>query len=179
MEHKNGNWTIKETEKKFHNDFFTVYEDKVIKPDGKDGTYATIKFIPGVAVLPIDESGNVYLTCQFRYALGCDNVEAVCGAINDESPAKAAKREAKEELGIEAHQWVSLGKIQTDTSITNSTSHLFLARGLTFSQPEQESTEEIKTVIMKLDDAVQKVLSGEITNGPTCVLILKAAANGK
>ena len=65
MERKNGNWTIKKTEKKFANDFFKVFNDKVIQPDGKDGSYATIEFVSGVTVLPIDDEDFVYLTNSF------------------------------------------------------------------------------------------------------------------
>ena len=39
MGRKNGNWTIKGRRKIFENDFFKVFEDEVIQPDGKDGTY--------------------------------------------------------------------------------------------------------------------------------------------
>ena len=70
MERKNGDWTIKSTEKKFGNGFFSVFEDQVVRPDGKDDKYATVHFKPGAAVLPIDDEGNVYLTRQFRYASG-------------------------------------------------------------------------------------------------------------
>jgi NTP pyrophosphohydrolases including oxidative damage repair enzymes len=175
MDKMNGDWTIKNREKKFENDFFSVFEDEVTRPDGRPGKYATIRFKPGVAVLPVDPDGFIYLTCQFRYALGCKNIEAICGAIDGDEPLEAAKRETKEELGIEADDWTSLGKIQTDTSITNSTTHLFLARKLTFGQPRREPTEEIETVRMALSEALEKVINGEITNGPTCMLILKAS----
>lgn len=173
MEKKKGNWTVKDTHTRFENDFFKVYEDDVIQPDGKPGTYATIKFPAGIAVLPVDDDGTVYLTRQFRYALGGMNIEVVCGAIEGEDALEAAKRETKEEVGIEAGEWISLGKIQTDTSITNSTSHLFLARDLKFGKPESEGTEDIELVKMPIKEAVEKVLSGEITNGQTCVLVLK------
>lgn len=112
MSKKNGNWTINETENKFENEFFKVSEDKVIPPDGKEGLYATIVIIEGVAVLPIDDDGNAYITRQFRYALGRKNLEAIAGGINKGEPLENAKREAKEELGIEANEWISLGKIE-------------------------------------------------------------------
>ena len=174
MEKKNGDWTIKDTKKIYENDFFKVFEDDVIKPDGKDGKYATIHFKSGACVLPVDDEGNIYLTRQFRYALGREDLEVAAGAIEDEDRLAAAKREAREELGIEAENWTELGKIESDTSITNSTAYLFLARKLSFHEPRREETEQIKTVKMKLDDAVQKVMSGEITHGQTCILVLKA-----
>ena len=175
MERKNGNWTIKATRKIFENDFFKVFEDEVIQPDGKDGTYATICFARGVSVLPMDEDGFVYLTKQFRYAIGRSDLEVVSGAVEDEEPLEAARRETKEELGIEAGDWTDLGKIESDTSITNSTAYLFLARKLTFGEPEREGTEQIETVKMKFGEALEKVMNGGITHGQTIALILKTA----
>jgi ADP-ribose pyrophosphatase len=174
MKKKNGEWTIKDTKKIFGNDFFTVFEDEVIQPDGKDGKYATIDFVPGVAVLPIDDEGNVYITRQFRYALGRMNLEVLAGGVEDEGELEAAKREAREELGIEAESWTYLGRVESDTSITTSRCHLYLARKLTFRKPEREATEDIETVKMTLDEAVEKILNNEITHGQTCALVLKA-----
>jgi 8-oxo-dGTP pyrophosphatase MutT (NUDIX family) len=174
MKRKNGNWTIKDRRKVFENSFFKVFEDDVIQPDGQDGKYATICFVRGVSVLPMDDDGFIYITRQFRYAIGREDLEVVSGAIETEEPLKAAKREAKEELGIEAEEWTDLGKIESDTSITNSTAHLFLARRLSFGEPEREGTEQIETVKMKFDEALDKVMNGEITHGQTVTLILKA-----
>ena len=173
MGRKNGNWTIKATKKIFENSFFKVFEDEVVQPDGKDSTYATIRFPAGASVLPLDDDGFIYLTKQFRYALERENLEVVSGAIEDEEPLKAAKREAKEELGIEAEDWTDFGMIESDTSITNSRAHLFLARKLSFKEPEREGTEQIETVKMKFTEALEKVMNGEITHGQTIVLILK------
>jgi len=175
MSRKNGDWTISGTEEKFANDYFEVNEDRVIRPDGKPDVYATIDFKPGVSVLPIDYAGYIYLTSQFRYALGRKNVETASGAIaGDEISLDAAERELREELGIEADEWTDLGTIEADTSITNSTAHLFIAEHLSFENPERESTEDIEIITMPLEEAVEKVMMGEITHDQTVVLILKA-----
>lgn len=58
MKKKNGNRTIKKRGEIFENDFFKVFEDDIIQPDGKDGKYATIRFVPGVSVLPIDDAAQ-------------------------------------------------------------------------------------------------------------------------
>jgi len=176
MERRNGNWTIKKTEKKFDNGFFSVFEDEVVRPDGKNDKYATIRFQPGVAVLPIDDEDFVYLTHQFRYALGRKDIEAIAGAVDNESPLAAAKREAKEELGIEADEWTDLGVTESNTSITNCMATLFIARKLKIGEPKTEETEEIEPVKLKFDEAMDKVSNGEIAHGETCILLLKAAA---
>ena len=175
MAKMNGKWAVLDTEKKFENDFFRVQEDKVIKPNGENSTYATINYKPGVSVLPIDEEENIYLTLQFRYALGEKDLEVAAGAIDDgEKPLEAARREVKEELGITRRHVTEMGWIQGDTSLTNSKAYLFAARHLRFDEPERESSEDIETVKMPLAEAYQKVMDGEITHDQTVVLILKA-----
>ena len=173
---QNGDWIIRSTKKIFENPFFAVFEDDVIKPTGYQGKYATIQFKTGVAVLPIDDEGNVYLTHQFRYAIGRDDVEVMAGSIEGEGALDAAKRELKEELGIEAEDWHDLGSIFSLTSITRSTSRQSIARGLTFGEQETEGTESIEPIKLKLAQAFEMVLAGEITDADTCILILKAAA---
>jgi 8-oxo-dGTP pyrophosphatase MutT (NUDIX family) len=179
MGKKNGNWTIKNTEEKFSNDFFAVFEDRVIQPDGENGKYATIEFVPGVSVLPIDADDFVYLTKQFRYKSGRETLEVVAGAVEDETPMRAAKRELKEELGVTAQEFTKLGKIQLDNSIIKSESTQYIARKLTFGKTDRDSAEEMKTIKISFREAVEKVLSGEITHAPSCVLILKAFLEAK
>jgi 8-oxo-dGTP pyrophosphatase MutT (NUDIX family) len=174
MEKKNGPWTIRGAQRVFKNDFIEVFNDQVTQPDGEDGEYATVRMKPGVLVLAIDDEENVYLTRQFRYALGAESLEAIAGGIDEGSPEENAKREAKEEMGIEADEWISLGAAETDTSIVRCPAHLFVARRLKFTEPEREGTEAMKPAKMKFDEAVEKVLSGEIKHALSCLLILKA-----
>jgi 8-oxo-dGTP pyrophosphatase MutT (NUDIX family) len=174
MEKKNGNWTIKETKEVFGNDFFKVLDDKVIKPNGENGNYATIEFVPGVSVLPIDDEDFVYLTKQFRYSAGQETLEVVAGGIEDENPLDAAKREVKEELGISAEEFEEMGTIQIDNSIIKGQSTLFLARKLTFGKTDRDESEEMETVRISFKEAVEKVLNGEITHAPSCILLLRA-----
>jgi len=170
-----GKWRIKSTRKIFENPFFAVFEDDVKKPTGDDGKYATIRFNDGVSVLPIDDEENVYLTRQFRYAIAREDIEVLAGSIDGEGALDAAKRETKEECGIEAEEWIDAGTVHSLTSITQCTSRQFIARGLTFGEPHNEGTEDIESVKIKLPDAVEMVRCGEITDSDTCLLILKAA----
>jgi 8-oxo-dGTP pyrophosphatase MutT (NUDIX family) len=174
MERKHGPWTIKETAEKYRDEFIAVYEDSVVRPDGKPGTYATVHLKPGVSVLPVDTDGTIYLTRQFRYATGAESIEAVSGGIDEEDASESAKRELREELGIEASELISLGQMDMDTSIVRSPVSLFLARGLKFTEAEQEGTERIEPFKTTLEQACGMVLRSEITHSPSCVLLLKA-----
>jgi HAD superfamily hydrolase (TIGR01509 family) len=174
---KNGPWTVLSSERKFQNGFVELWEDQVIRPDGKPGSYATVTMKAGIAILPQDDEGNVYLTRQFRYATGKESLEVVSGGIDGDEPVEeAARRELREEMGIEAGIWEAQGLMDLDTSIVCAPVRLFRARGLTFTQPEREGTETIESVKLSLDEACRNVLNSTITHGPSCVLILKATA---
>jgi 8-oxo-dGTP pyrophosphatase MutT (NUDIX family) len=175
MAEQYGPWTIQEKRRKYQNSFINVREDQVVQPDGQPGMYSTVTMKPGVAILPIDSDATVYLTRQFRYALGKESIEVVCGAIEeDEPPLEAAQREVREEIGIKAEEWSNLGIFDLDTSIVHCPVYLFLVKQLTFTQTHQEGTETIERVRMPLDAAVQMVMDSKITHAPSCVLILKA-----
>lgn len=124
----------------------------------------------------MDDEDNVYLTRQFRYAIGRHDLEIVAGSIEGEGALEGAKRELKEELGIEASEWIDLGSIYSLTSITQSCSRQFIAKRLRFGEQETEGTEDIEPIKLKLTDALDMVLKGEITDGDTCILVLKAAS---
>ena len=175
MAQKHGPWTIQETTQKYQNSFINVHEDQVLQPDGQPGMYATVKMKSCVAILPIDSDRVVYLTRQFRYALGKESIEVVCGAIEeDEPPFEAAQREVQEELGIKAKEWIDLGVFDLDTSIVHCPVYLFLTKHLSFTQTNQEGTETIEKLRMPLEAAVQMVMDSKITHAPSCLLILKA-----
>lgn len=173
---KNGPWKIKSTTAKYRSELIELYEDEVIKPNGEPGTYSTVHVKAGVSVLPLDEDGFVYLARDFRYAVGREALEAVAGAIDEGEPKmEAARRELKEELGIEAADFVELGMVDPMPSLVDSPSYLFLAMGrLKFKEKELEAGENVKTVKVSLAEAVRMALQGEITHGSSCVLILRS-----
>jgi 8-oxo-dGTP pyrophosphatase MutT (NUDIX family) len=174
VERKNGPWTIQDSSPKYRNPFIEVVEDRVTRPDGQPGRYATVAMKPGVAILPVDDAGAAYLTRQFRYAIGRESIEVACGGVDEgEGPREAARREAREELGIEASDWLDLGRIDLDTSIVRCPVHLFLARGLSFTEARREGTETMEVLKVPFAEAVRMVADGTITHGPSCVLILK------
>jgi ADP-ribose pyrophosphatase len=173
---ENGPWKIKSTKSIYTSELIELYEDEVIKPNNEPGTYTTVRVKAGVSVLPLDDEGFVYLARDFRYAVGRETIEAVAGAIDEgEEREEAARRELKEELGIEAEDFIELGQVDPMTSLIDSPSYLFLARrGLRFKEKELEGGENVKTKKVKLSEAVQMVMRSEITHGSSCVLILRA-----
>lgn len=179
MPRAHGPWTILSSERKYRDGFVDVVLDQVLQPDGQPGQYVTVRVAPGVGVLPVDGEGRVYLVRQFRYALGAESLEVVQGGVEGgEDPRETARRELKEELGIEAKEWVDLGIVQLDTSIVCCPLRLFVAKGLTFDEPEREGSEAMTGSRLGFEEARQAVLDGRITDAATSVLLLKALAAG-
>jgi|ERR1044072_2244225 ADP-ribose pyrophosphatase len=175
MGRKHGPWTIESSERLYADKFAEVWVDEVQRPGVERRRRVTMRMKEGVAVLALDDEGFAHLVETFRYAVGKHCVEVVQGGMEEgEAPEVAARRELKEELGIEAEEWTDLGLVDAITSQVYSPARIFLARGLTFGEPEMESTESLKPVKVKFEEAVRMVLDGEITQGLSCVLILKA-----
>ena len=173
---KRGEWTVLDSAVLYRNPWLTVREDQVIQPDGQDGAFGVVEMTPGVSVLPVDDDGTVYLVRIYRYTLDRHCLEALAGGIeDDEDPQEAARRELREEAGIEATDLIDLGVVDQLTEVVVSPDRLFLARGLSFNKPHREETEEIERVAVPLHQAVAWAYDGTITHAASVVLILKAA----
>lgn len=175
MIEKRGKWTVHDRKQIYKNPWIEVVEDQVTRPDGKPGIYGTVHFFDGISVLPVDEQGFVYLEKIFRYALGNEGIETVTGRVDPgELPIESAKRELKEEVGIEAKEWIPLGTTDPFTDAVYHTAHLFIARGLTCGERNLGGDEIITVVKVPFAESVRMVMASEITHGQSCVLILKA-----
>jgi ADP-ribose pyrophosphatase len=174
---QHGPWQIVKSAEVYRDPWIAVRKDDVIRPDGKPGTHSVVTLKSGVTVLAMDDADNVFLTEEFHYGVGRVTIEAVSGGIEPgENPLETAQRELREELGIEAAEWVDLGVVDPFTASVVSPTRLYLARKLQFGEPTPDGTEQIRRVKLSLADAVQKVLASEITHGPSCLVIFKAAS---
>ena len=171
-----GPWQIVQSTELYRDPWIGVRKDDVIRPDGQPGTYSVVDVKPGVSVLAMDDEQQVYLTEEFHYGVGRVTIETVSGGIEpDEDALGAGKRELREELGIEALEWIDAGLCDPFTASVVSPTKLFIARSLSFGDDNQDGTEQIRCLRMGLDEAVQKVMDSQITHSASCLVLLKAA----
>ena len=171
-----GPWQIVRSHAIYKDAWLEVRKDDVIRPDGVAGTHGVVFLKPGVSVLALDDKQHVFLTDEFHYGVGRNTIEVVSGGREpDEPPLEAARRELEEELGIIASEWIPLGSFDPFTTMLSAPAELFLARQLKFGDSRPEGTENIRCVTMSFDEAVAMVMDGQITHGPSCTVILKAA----
>ena len=171
---RNGHWEIKSSEVKYHNDWIAVREDEIIRPSGVTDKFNVVTMTSGVTALALDSEGFAYLIREHRYAIERYSVEASSGGIEPgEAPLQAAKRELKEETGLTSSKWTDLGAVDPFTAIIDSRDHMFLAEDVTQGERSLEADERIEVVKVRFEEAVEMVLSGEITHGASAVAILK------
>lgn len=172
---QHGPWIINDSTVKYRHKLLEICEDQVTRPDNTPGVYAIARVKAGVSVLAVDDEGIAYLAQEFRYAIGRVSLEVVGGAIDEgEQAFEAARRELKEELGIEAEELIELGRVDPMTSLIDSPSYLFLARRLHLGEIHHEGSERIERIELPLAEAARLVYASEITHGASCVLILRA-----
>ena len=127
------------------------------------------------AVLPVDADGNVYLVRQFRAPIDRVLLEIPAGKLDsaDEDRLLAAKRELKEETGLEAESWTHLTDTFTTPGFSNERISLYLARELHFGDSRPDEDEFLDLVVMPFDELVRQVMDGTITDAKTVATTLK------
>lgn len=139
---------------------------------------------PGaVIVLAIDDGRQAYCLWQYRHPVQRRLVELPAGLLDadGESPEDTARRELREEAGLEAEDWTLLGSTWSSPGISAELMHFFLARGLRDVVDEFERTHEEADMSggwVPLDDLRTSVLAGEVADGPLVQALLLAEAKG-
>lgn len=117
------------------------------------------------------------LVGQWRYVHGKYSWEIPTGGEQraDEEPLEIAKRELREETGLVAEVWQSLGSIDNSNGVTNDVAHIFYATGIEQTKQQLENTEDITTKWVDFEEAFQMVMDGAITESSSVSAILKTA----
>lgn len=170
-------WTTKSKQIVYENPWIVLEEHQIINPAGKDGIYGKVSFKnKALGIIPLDEEGNTWLVGQYRYTLNEYSWEIpMGGGPIDKEILDSAKRELKEETGLTAEKWTEIMRIHTSNSVTDEEGFIFLAEGLTQGETEFEETEELKVIKLPLQEAIQKVMVGEITDAISIAGLLKIA----
>ncbi len=139
-------------------------------------TYQVVRHPGGVAVLPLPDDGTVTLIRQLRPAVSTVMLELPAGRLDPgEEPAACGIRELAEETGLLAARLEPLGHLNPSPGVFDEVIHLFLATGLVQSEASQEDYEDIETVRLPLDDAVEMARDGRISDGKTIAALFRAS----
>lgn len=164
----------------YENPWLKVRGSEVIRPNDKPGWYGVVEINPGVYVVALTSEREVYLIGQYRYPIDRFSWEIPAGGIEKEAALEAAKRELREETGLEASDWQDLGIIYLSTGITNESGRIFMAQDLHQTnqniQEEDGISEMQKLPLKKVLEMIQR---GELIDSPTIAALMKTAIHLK
>ena len=127
-----------------------------------------------VRVYPVDANGILWLIREKRPGFG-DRLflRAVSGTIErGETAAHAARREAREELGVRGGDLVRVHTSTANLKVLNSIYH-YVMQGWRSGPSEPEGDENICPYPVKLSDVPELVWSGEVAEDTVSLTLLK------
>ncbi|MGN9806265.1 NUDIX domain-containing protein [Micromonospora sp. L32] len=182
VEHR---YELRDRQERFQGRIFSVVTDEVTMPGGGTAKRDYVRHVGAVAVVALDDAGQVVLVRQYRQPVGRHLWELPAGLmdVDGEPLPAAAARELAEEADLTAGTLDLLVDVHTSPGFSDEVVRVFLARDLADVPAEQrherrDEEADIQIVRLDLDEAVGMVLAGEITNGP-CVAGLLAAARAR
>jgi 8-oxo-dGTP pyrophosphatase MutT (NUDIX family) len=159
---------------------FALRSDRVRMPGGKVVTREIVEHFGAVAVVAMDDDGNIPMVYQYRHAFARRLWELPAGLldVHGEAAHLTAARELMEEAGLKAADWTVLVDLDSTPGFSDESVRVYLATGLTqVDRPDAHDEEADMTLEWyPLADAARKVLSGEIVNAIAVAGILAAHA---
>ena len=153
-----------------------VKEDVIKLPNGKEASRELIRHIGAVCIVPVTSDGKVIVERQFRYPIDQVITEIPAGKLDsrDEDRLEAAKRELREETGYTASDWRDIGLYYPAPAYSDEKITMYLATGLKKGSQELDDDEFLNITEIPIEDLVNDIVSGKITDGKTQVAVLKA-----
>ena len=148
--------------------------DQVELPDGNTAPREYIRHPGGVGVVALTVDNEVLLVRQYRYPYAEILTEIPAGKRDPgEDPLTTGMRELEEETGYRAATYTPLGTMYPTPGCCNEVVYLYLATNLTAADAHPDADEFLEVERCPLDEMVQRVLAGEITDAKTQIAILK------
>lgn len=181
-------WPVVSTTDLFRDDWVMALRSDTIRPPEQPGAEPFSRLVlehPGaVIVLALDDEDRVFCLRQYRHPAQRRFVELPAGLCDQdgEDPEEVARRELREEAGLEAGEWTHLASTWSSPGISAEVMHFYLAQRLStvdrgdFVAEHEEA--DMETFWAPFDDLLAAVLEGRVTDAPLVQALLLARARG-
>lgn len=158
-----------------------IYEGKILNlridtvelPNRKYSRREIIEHQKAVAIIPVDDDGNIYLVKQYRKAINKEIYEIPAGLVeNNEALKETAIRELQEEIGYTTENLEYLFDAYSSPGFTDEKVSLFLARSLQPSKLKLDEDEFLTVHTFQLPELVKLVEDCVIVDAKTIIGIL-------
>ncbi len=169
-------WSFHEERLVYDNPWITVREYDAEAPTGARTIYGVVGYKNlAVGILPIHDDGSIVLVGQHRFPLKDYSWEIPEGGVPLAlDPLEGARRELREEAGLEAADWRQVLTFQLSNSVTDERGAGFIATGLAAVAAEPDATEALVLARVPFAEALEQALCGRIWDMITLAMLLRA-----
>ena len=170
-------WQTLAVREVYDNPWIRVTAEDIIKPSGAPGIYGKVSFKNiACGIIPLAANGDTWLVGQYRYTLDLYSWEIPMGGVpRDADLLTGARRELKEETGLQAARWELLLESHISNSVTDEVGFVYLAEELKQGDPEFDDTEELQIRRLPFREALRMAMNGDITDVLSLAGLLKLA----
>ncbi len=152
---------------------FTIKQDEIILPNGKTATRDILEHNGACAMLPIDKDGNIILVRQYRHPIKKSILELPAGKLDPgEEPEECAIRELEEEIGYKSNDFSFMFKTDIAVGYSSEVIHIYLAKDLVATGQSLDEDEFLDIEKYTLEQTLEMIKSGEITDSKTIAGVL-------
>ena len=158
--------------------WFKVGEETVELPNGQVvDDFGFIDMLDFAVIVPITSAGETVLIRSYKHGVRGVSLSLPAGGFHPgEEPLAGAKRELREETGLEADDWAPLGRYVVDPNYGCGVMYAFIAHGARkVREPHSGDLEAQELLSMSFSAAMAKVRDGEITQLSTAAALGLAA----
>ncbi len=149
--------------------------DRVRLADGREARREIVEHRGAVALVAVDEAGNVILVRQYRKPAEEELLEIPAGTLEPgEDPLACAHRELEEETGYRAGRLIPLASFYSSPGFCTEVIHVYLATALSPAAQKLEADEDIRVVKIPFRQAITLIQKGEIKDAKSIAGLLLA-----
>ncbi len=172
-------WPVAATTPRYSSPFLSVRTDVIVDPTGEPHERVVVQPRGAVAVLAIDEDSRVLLVEQYRHPVAARLLELPAGTldVDGESAQAAAERELNEEGDVTAAVWEEVFGLVATPGYSTERWRVFRATQLApvptdERTPRHAEEADLDQWWMPLDDAVEAIFAGRISNALAIAAIM-------
>jgi ADP-ribose pyrophosphatase len=170
-----GDFKIVKKETMYTGKAFNVVKLYYRLPNGKEKPYDLVDHVDAVTIVAVDTNSEILFVTQYRIGGQKKLLELPAGVIDEnEHPSITAKRELREEVGMDANFLEEIGGFYMVPGYSNEYMHVFLAKELKFAPLQADDDEFLDIVRIPILQAYKMAEQGLIHDGKSLAALFLA-----